>query len=53
MPLPDTALWRGDPARKGKVKRTRFNTGKRPDQKRAVVTLAAGDTIEIFEAKGP
>ena len=27
--------------------------GKRPDQKRAVVTLAAGDTIEIFEAKGP
>jgi large subunit ribosomal protein L23 len=39
--------------RKGKVKRTRFNTGKRPDQKRAVVTLAAGDSIEIFEAKGP
>ena len=39
--------------RKGKVKRTRFNTGKRPDQKRAVVTLSAGDTIEIFESKGP
>ena len=39
--------------RKGKVKRTRFGAGKRPDQKRAVVTLAAGDTIEIFEAKGP
>ncbi len=39
--------------RKGKVKRSRLGTGKRPDQKRAVVTLAAGDTIEIFEAKGP
>jgi large subunit ribosomal protein L23 len=39
--------------RKGKVKRTRLNTGKRPDQKRAVVKLAAGDSIEIFEAKGP
>ena len=39
--------------RKGKVKRTRMNTGKRPDQKRAVVKLAAGDSIEIFEAKGP
>ena len=39
--------------RKGKVKRTRFGEGKRPDQRRAVVTLAAGDTIEIFEAKGP
>ena len=39
--------------RKGKVKRTRLGSGKRPDQKRAVVTLAAGDSIEIFEAKGP
>jgi large subunit ribosomal protein L23 len=39
--------------RKGKVKRTRIGTGKRPDQKRAVVTLAQGDSIEIFEAKGP
>ena len=39
--------------RKGKLKRTRLSTGKRPDQKRAVVTLAEGDTIEIFEAKGP
>jgi large subunit ribosomal protein L23 len=39
--------------RKGKVKRTRLSTGKRPDQKRAVVKLAAGDSIEIFEAKGP
>ena len=39
--------------RKGKVTRTRLGSGKRPDQKRAVVKLAAGDSIEIFEAKGP
>ncbi len=39
--------------RKGKVKRTRMGEGRRPDQKRAVVTVAAGDSIEIFEAKGP
>jgi large subunit ribosomal protein L23 len=39
--------------RKGKRKRTRMGTGKRPDQKRAVVTLAEGDAIEIFETKGP
>jgi large subunit ribosomal protein L23 len=39
--------------RKGKTKRTRFAKGKRPDHKHAMVTLAAGDTIEIFEAKGP
>ena len=37
--------------RKGKVKRQRFVTGRRSDQKRAVVTLAAGDSIEIFETK--
>ena len=37
--------------RKGKVKRQRFVEGKRPDQKRAIVTLAAGDQIEIFEAR--
>ncbi|HEX9123713.1 MAG TPA: 50S ribosomal protein L23 [Actinomycetota bacterium] len=35
--------------RKGKVKRRRFTTGKRADQKRAIVTLAEGDSIEIFE----
>jgi large subunit ribosomal protein L23 len=35
--------------RKGKVKRRRFTTGKRADEKRAVVTLAEGDRIEIFE----
>ena len=37
--------------RKGKVKRQRFVAGKRPDQKRAIVTLAAGDQIEIFETR--
>jgi large subunit ribosomal protein L23 len=35
--------------RKGKVKRRRWTLGKRSDQKRAMVTLAEGDSIEIFE----
>jgi large subunit ribosomal protein L23 len=35
--------------RRGKVKRRRFTVGKRADEKRAVVTLAEGDRIEIFE----
>ncbi len=35
--------------RKGKTKRFRFVQGKRPDTKRAVVKLAEGDKIEIFE----
>mgnify|MGYP000492392367 CR=1 FL=1 len=35
--------------RRGKVKRRGFTRGKRPDQKRAVVTLAPGESIEIFE----
>ena len=35
--------------RKGKVKRRRYTTGKRADEKRAIVTLAQGDHIEIFE----
>jgi large subunit ribosomal protein L23 len=35
--------------RKGKVKRRRWTVGKRADEKRAVVTLAEGDRIEIFE----
>jgi large subunit ribosomal protein L23 len=39
--------------RKGKVKQTRLGAGRRPDQKRAVVKLRTGDSIEIFEAKGP
>jgi large subunit ribosomal protein L23 len=35
--------------RKGKTKRFRYSTGRRPDTKRAVVTLAPDDKIEIFE----
>ena len=35
--------------RKGKSKRFRFTVGKRPDTKRAIVKLAEGDSIEIFE----
>ena len=38
-------------SRKGKVKRQRFVEGKRTDQKRAIVTLAQGDQIEIFETR--
>jgi large subunit ribosomal protein L23 len=38
--------------RKGKRKRSRrtFTWGSRPDTKRAIVTLAEGDTISLFEA---
>ena len=38
--------------RKGKVSRVRRSnrTGKRPDTKRALVTVAAGDRIELFES---
>ena len=35
--------------RRGKVKRRGWTKGKRPDQKRGIVTLAPGDSIEIFE----
>jgi len=35
--------------RKGKTKRYRYTLGRRNDTKRAVVKLAVGDTIEIFE----
>jgi large subunit ribosomal protein L23 len=38
--------------RKGKKKRFRFVEGRRPNTKRAVVTLAEGDRIEIFEQPG-
>src|SRR4051794_21393478 len=34
--------------RSGKRKRTRFGTGKRNDTKRAIVGLAAGDSIDLF-----
>ena len=38
--------------RKGKRKRNRrtFGYGARPDTKRAIVTLAAGQTIDLFQA---
>jgi len=38
--------------RKGKRKRNRRQPtfGKRPDTKRAIVTLAGGDRIELFES---
>ena len=35
--------------RKGKRKRFGLTYGRRKDTKRAIVTLAAGDTIDIFE----
>ena len=34
--------------RKGKRRRTRFGWGKRPDTKRAIVTVAEGQRIDIF-----
>ncbi len=34
--------------RQGKRLRTRTGFGKRPDTKRAIVTVAAGDRIDIF-----
>ena len=36
--------------RRGKRTRRGVVTGKRPDTKRAIVTLAPGDTIELFDA---
>jgi large subunit ribosomal protein L23 len=33
----------------GKVKRMGMTSGKRPDWKKAVVTLEAGQTIDLFE----
>ena len=35
--------------RQGKRKRTGWTMGKRKDTKRALVTLAAGQTIDVFE----
>ena len=34
--------------RKGKRRRTRYGIGKRPDTKRAIVSLADGQRIDIF-----
>jgi large subunit ribosomal protein L23 len=36
--------------RRGKLKRRGWTKGKRADEKRAIVTLAEGDSIEIFES---
>lgn len=38
--------------RKGKTKRFRYTEGRRIDTKRAIVKLAEGDRIEIFEQQG-
>jgi large subunit ribosomal protein L23 len=37
--------------RSGKKKRTRYTMGQRASQKRALVTLAEGDRIEIFQPR--
>lgn len=37
--------------RQGKKTRTRQTTGKRANQKRAIVTIAAGQKIEIFQPR--
>ena len=34
--------------RPGKRRRTRYGWGRRPDTKRAIVTLAAGERIDVF-----
>lgn len=36
--------------RTGKTRRTRFGLGKRKDTKRAVVSVAAGQSIDIFSS---
>ena len=38
--------------RQGKRRRTRFGIGKRVDVKRAIVTVAEGDRIDIFAGQG-
>lgn len=38
--------------RPGKRRRTRVGTGKRPDTKRAIVTVADGERIDIFSSAG-
>lgn len=35
--------------RQGKTRRTRYGLGKRPNTKRAIVSVAAGDRIDIFQ----
>ncbi len=38
--------------RQGKKRRTRFGIGKRPDTKRAIVTVAEGQRIDLFGQAG-
>ncbi|MFY0409654.1 50S ribosomal protein L23 [Solicola sp. PLA-1-18] len=38
--------------RKGKTRRTRNGQGKRPDTKRAIVSVVEGQSIDIFSAPG-
>jgi large subunit ribosomal protein L23 len=38
--------------RQGKKRRTRYGTGRRPNTKRAIVTVAAGERIDIFSSPG-
>jgi large subunit ribosomal protein L23 len=38
--------------RQGKKRRTRYGYGKRPDTKRAIVTVAPGERIDIFSSPG-
>ena len=38
--------------RPGKKRRTRYGFGKRPDTKRAIITVAAGERIDIFSSPG-
>lgn len=38
--------------REGKTKRTRFGIGKKANTKRAIVTVADGDRIDIFAGQG-
>ena len=42
-----TGVWTSQ--MRGKTRRVGRSTGKRPNWKKAIVTLRAGDTIEIFE----
>ena len=38
--------------RPGKRRRTKYGYGKRPDTKRAIVTVAPGERIDIFSSPG-
>jgi len=38
--------------RPGKKRRTRYGFGRRPDTKRAIITIAPGERIDIFSSPG-